>query len=38
MADFRMPSLGADMDAGTLLTWRIKPGARGATATQRAPS
>ncbi len=26
MADFTMPSLGADMDAGTLLEWRVKPG------------
>lgn len=26
MSDFRMPSLGADMDAGTLVEWRIKPG------------
>jgi pyruvate dehydrogenase E2 component (dihydrolipoamide acetyltransferase) len=28
MAEFRMPSLGADMDAGTLVEWRIKPGDR----------
>jgi pyruvate dehydrogenase E2 component (dihydrolipoamide acetyltransferase) len=27
MADFRMPSLGADMGAGTLVAWRTKPGA-----------
>jgi pyruvate dehydrogenase E2 component (dihydrolipoamide acetyltransferase) len=27
MAEFRMPSLGADMQAGTLVAWRIKPGA-----------
>ncbi len=26
MADFRMPSLGADMEAGTLVEWHIKPG------------
>jgi pyruvate dehydrogenase E2 component (dihydrolipoamide acetyltransferase) len=26
MADFRMPSLGADMDAGTLVEWRVHPG------------
>ena len=26
MAEFRMPSLGADMDAGTLVLWRVKPG------------
>jgi len=26
MGDFRMPSLGADMDAGTLVEWHIKPG------------
>jgi pyruvate dehydrogenase E2 component (dihydrolipoamide acetyltransferase) len=24
--EFRMPSLGADMDAGTLVTWNVKPG------------
>jgi pyruvate dehydrogenase E2 component (dihydrolipoamide acetyltransferase) len=28
MAEFRMPSLGADMDAGTLMLWRVKPGDR----------
>jgi pyruvate dehydrogenase E2 component (dihydrolipoamide acetyltransferase) len=28
MADFNMPMLGADMDAGTLLEWRVKPGDR----------
>ena len=28
MSDFLMPSLGADMDAGTLLEWRVKPGDR----------
>ena len=27
MADLVMPSLGADMDAGTLVEWRIAPGA-----------
>jgi pyruvate dehydrogenase E2 component (dihydrolipoamide acetyltransferase) len=26
MADFTMPSLGADMDEGTLLEWLVKPG------------
>jgi pyruvate dehydrogenase E2 component (dihydrolipoamide acetyltransferase) len=26
MAEFLMPSLGADMDAGTLVAWRKKPG------------
>jgi pyruvate dehydrogenase E2 component (dihydrolipoamide acetyltransferase) len=26
MADFAMPSLGADMEYGTLLEWRVKPG------------
>jgi pyruvate dehydrogenase E2 component (dihydrolipoamide acetyltransferase) len=25
--EFRMPSLGADMEVGTILEWRIKPGA-----------
>jgi len=24
--DFKLPSLGADMDEGTLLTWQVKPG------------
>jgi pyruvate dehydrogenase E2 component (dihydrolipoamide acetyltransferase) len=28
MADFRMPSLGADMEAGTLVEWMVKPGDR----------
>jgi len=28
MIDFRMPSLGADMEAGTLVEWRVKPGDR----------
>ncbi|MDD2605514.1 MAG: 2-oxo acid dehydrogenase subunit E2, partial [Desulfobacteraceae bacterium] len=28
MAEFRMPSLGSDMEAGTLLEWRVKPGDR----------
>ncbi|HVC59813.1 MAG TPA: dihydrolipoamide acetyltransferase family protein [Acetobacteraceae bacterium] len=28
MTDFRMPSLGADMEAGTLVEWRVKPGDR----------
>jgi pyruvate dehydrogenase E2 component (dihydrolipoamide acetyltransferase) len=26
MGEFRMPSLGADMDAGTLVEWRARPG------------
>ena len=26
MYEFRMPSLGADMDAGTLVEWKFKPG------------
>jgi len=26
MHEFRMPSLGADMDAGTLVEWMVKPG------------
>jgi pyruvate dehydrogenase E2 component (dihydrolipoamide acetyltransferase) len=26
MIEFKMPSLGADMDAGTLIEWRKKPG------------
>lgn len=26
MSDFRMPSLGADMEAGTLVEWHIHPG------------
>jgi pyruvate dehydrogenase E2 component (dihydrolipoamide acetyltransferase) len=26
MAEFRMPSLGADMEAGTLVAWKVKPG------------
>jgi pyruvate dehydrogenase E2 component (dihydrolipoamide acetyltransferase) len=26
MSEFRMPSLGADMEAGTLVEWRIHPG------------
>lgn len=26
--DFRMPSLGADMEAGTLVEWRVQPGSR----------
>jgi pyruvate dehydrogenase E2 component (dihydrolipoamide acetyltransferase) len=28
MADFRMPSLGADMEAGTLVEWKVKVGDR----------
>jgi len=26
MAEFRLPSLGADMDSGTLLQWKVQPG------------
>jgi pyruvate dehydrogenase E2 component (dihydrolipoamide acetyltransferase) len=26
MGEFRMPSLGAEMEAGTLVEWRVKPG------------
>ena len=26
MGEFRMPALGADMEAGTVLEWRVKPG------------
>jgi pyruvate dehydrogenase E2 component (dihydrolipoamide acetyltransferase) len=26
MSEFRMPSLGADMEYGTLVQWRVKPG------------
>ena len=28
MGDFCMPSLGADMEAGKLVEWLIKPGAQ----------
>ena len=28
MIRFELPALGADMDSGTLLEWRIKPGER----------
>jgi pyruvate dehydrogenase E2 component (dihydrolipoamide acetyltransferase) len=28
MAEFLMPTLGADMDAGTLVEWLVKPGSR----------
>jgi pyruvate dehydrogenase E2 component (dihydrolipoamide acetyltransferase) len=28
MIEFRMPNLGADMEAGTLCEWRVKPGDR----------
>lgn len=28
MIEFKLPSLGADMDEGTLLEWRVKPGQR----------
>ena len=26
MGIFKMPSLGADMDAGTLMEWKVKEG------------
>ena len=26
MGEFRMPSLGADMDVGTIVEWRVRPG------------
>src|SRR5512133_1690450 len=26
MFEFKLPSLGADMDEGTLLEWKVKPG------------
>lgn len=26
MIEFKLPALGADMDEGTLLEWRVKPG------------
>jgi len=26
LSEFRMPSLGADMDAGTVVDWRVQPG------------
>ena len=28
MTEFRMPSLGADMESGTVVEWRVKPGDR----------
>ncbi|MDW7748119.1 biotin/lipoyl-containing protein [Halomonas sp.] len=28
MSEFRMPSLGADMESGTLVEWNIRPGER----------
>jgi pyruvate dehydrogenase E2 component (dihydrolipoamide acetyltransferase) len=28
MADFTMPALGADMESGTLVAWKVKPGDR----------
>ncbi|PWS35956.1 2-oxo acid dehydrogenase subunit E2 [Falsiroseomonas bella] len=28
MSEFRMPSLGADMEAGTLVEWKVAPGER----------
>ena len=34
MAEFRMPSLGADMEAGTLLEWRVEAGRRASTRGQ----
>ena len=26
MGEFKMPSLGADMEEGTLLLWKVRPG------------
>ena len=26
MAEFRMPALGADMETGTVVEWRVRPG------------
>ncbi len=26
MIEFKLPSLGAEMDEGTLLEWKVKPG------------
>ena len=34
MAEFTMPSLGADMDEGTLLEWLVNPAPRSARATR----
>jgi pyruvate dehydrogenase E2 component (dihydrolipoamide acetyltransferase) len=28
MIEFRLPSLGSDMDEGTLVEWHVKPGDR----------
>jgi pyruvate dehydrogenase E2 component (dihydrolipoamide acetyltransferase) len=28
MSDFKMPALGADMEAGTLVEWHVKQGDR----------
>ncbi|HEY0826243.1 MAG TPA: biotin/lipoyl-containing protein, partial [Ramlibacter sp.] len=28
MADFLMPALGADMEKGTLVEWKVAPGSR----------
>ena len=28
MSEFKMPALGADMEAGTLVEWCVKPGDR----------
>jgi len=28
MIEFKLPSLGADMDEGKLLQWKVKPGDR----------
>jgi pyruvate dehydrogenase E2 component (dihydrolipoamide acetyltransferase) len=32
MREFRMPSLGADMEYGTLVEWNVKPGRRSSAA------
>ncbi len=33
-AEFTMPSLGADMEAGTLVEWHVQPGEIAAAARQ----
>ena len=38
VAEFRMPSLGADMEAGTLVEWRVAPGDARRSAATSSPS
>ena len=38
MGEFRMPSLGADMDAGTIVEWRVAARRRPCTAATSSPS